>query len=192
MKVFFISLFLGLSCLNTYGQENVYYQQGESLISIRNPQFLPNELGRFMGSHLDYGYFFKDRWLIGGGVQMLYSRLNGNDNDSYSLGLQLFSRYYFSPLGKKQQFIFFAEPRVEGVRSFSQPVANGGNFVAGTDFVTLSAGLFCAWRPHKRISFDIGLQSQVGWAKAIEPGREISGTYLGLIPRGIVSLNFHL
>lgn len=195
MKGFFVGLFLGLCCLSISAQDKDFYQQGESLISIRNPkiglQGRSGEWARIMGSHLDYGYFFKDRWLIGGGVQAFYSNLAGEDNNGYYWGLQLFGRYYFSPLGKKKQFIFFAETRVEGLHTFNQSISSSGDFEATSDVVNINAGLFFAWRPRKRISFDIGLQSQVGFGRLRDPGQE-PFQYIGFNPLGILSMNFHL
>ncbi|MFK7920684.1 MAG: hypothetical protein AB8H47_01945 [Bacteroidia bacterium] len=194
MKVFFVGLLIGLTSLSLSAQENGFYQMGESLISIRNPklgiQGSNNEFASITGSHLDFGYFFKDRWLIGGGVQAFYSNLDGANNDGYYGGLQFFGRYYFSPLGKKKQFIFFAEPRIEGLRTFRQSAASGENFESASNIINIGAALHFAWRPRKRISFDIGLQSHLGWGQLLDPGAEIQ--YLGFSPLGVLSINFHL
>lgn len=173
MRVFFVGLIIGLSSLSLSAQENDFYQKGESLISIRNAKFgiqgSRNEWPSISGLNLDYGYFFKDRWLIGGGVQGYFTNVDGADNNSYYAGLQLFSRYYFKPFGKKDQFILFAEPRIEAYRYFNELVSSGRDFVPTVDYILGGAGFHCAWRPFDRVSFDLGIQPQMGWGILIIP-----------------------
>ncbi|MEL7533812.1 MAG: hypothetical protein AAFN10_21035 [Bacteroidota bacterium] len=194
MRVFLVGLIIGLSSLSLSAQENDFYQKGESLISIRNAKFgiqgSRNEWPAISGLNLDYGYFFKDRWLIGGGVQGYFTDVDGADNNSYYVGLQLFSRYYFKPFGKKDQFILFAEPRLEARRSFFQTVGSNGEFDPSSNFLFVGAGFHAAWRPLKRLSFDLGVQPQFGWGRSIGSGQEPIYT-LNFNFWGNWALNYH-
>lgn len=195
MKAIIISLVLCFLSISLQAQDNNHFQKGEVLISLRNPTIGFGDWGSdyvtTYGSHLDLGYFFKDNYLIGVGGNYYYNSIVGNNNDAYSWGLQLFGRYYFARRGKKQQFIFYAEPRIEGIRRLTQSQPLAGNFINTRNYLNAGMGIFCAWRPNKRISVDLGIQTQIAFSNTKDPGQEVVNE-LGLSIPPSISINLYL
>ncbi|MEL7533811.1 MAG: hypothetical protein AAFN10_21030 [Bacteroidota bacterium] len=195
MKAFIIGLCICFCCTSIYGQDKDYFQKGEILISLRNPTIGFGDWGnsayRTYGSNVDVGFCLKDKFLIGVGSQYYFTRIEGSSNDIYSWGLQLFGRYYFARRGKKKQFIFYAEPRIKGIRTFTQAQPLAGDFINTRDALAFGTGLFCAWRPHKRISLDIGIQPQASFSWIRDPGQEVV-YQLGLSTPPSISINFYI
>ncbi|MEM6344327.1 MAG: hypothetical protein AAF927_10630 [Bacteroidota bacterium] len=195
MKPIIICLALCCLILNLKAQENDPFSKGEVLISLRNPTigFLDwgSDYVTTYGSNLDLGYFIKDNYLIGAGGSYYYNRIAGNNNDAYSWGIQLFGRYYFARRGKKKQFIFYAEPRIEGIRRLTQSQPLAGNFINTRNYLNAGMGIFCAWRPNKRISVDLGIQTQIAFSNQKDPGQEVVNE-LGLSVPPSISINLYL
>ncbi len=203
MKSFFIGLLLGLSCLSVFAQDQNYFQQRESMIILRNP--LLSALGRFddtpeewslgIGSQFEYGYFVKDRILIGGGILLHHSTsfsARPVNNVLRAWGFQLFGRYYFPGWERgRHNLSLYVEPRLKVSSHSMRSFTTNDIFVNEGQSLSAHMGIFLSWRFAQRWSIDTGLQASVGWSQLFSP---LTPDPLGPIYnlQSSSSINFHL